>query len=85
MSVKDAHAFVRRLRENPELVPRETLTMEGVIEAGRAAGYTFDEDDLRAAHAHDWVLHGLAFRSQTDTDAGTGPDMRAANPRAKAK
>jgi hypothetical protein len=89
VSVQDAHAFIRLLRENPELAPQGKLTMARFIEAGRVAGYSFDEDDLRAAHAHDWVLRGLGFRPQTDTDADVdadnGADIRAANPRAKAK
>jgi hypothetical protein len=86
MSLQDAHAFIVRLREQPERVALGETTMAGVIEAGRAAGFTFDEADLRAAHAHDWVLRWLALRSQTGS-AGAGPeaDSLAPNPRAKAR
>ena len=86
MSLEDAHAFIVRLREQAEGVQLKEPTMVGVIEAGRAAGFSFDEADLRAAHAHDWVLRWLALRSQTGSSAGAPEaDNRAANPRAKAR
>jgi hypothetical protein len=86
MSLQDAHAFIARLREHPEGITLADDTMAGVIEAGRAAGFSFDEADLRAAHAHDWVLRWLALQRQTATgrDDDPGADKRAANPRAKA-
>ena len=91
MSLQDAHAFIRRLREHPEGVELAERTMAGLIDAGRAAGFSFDEADLRNAHAHDWVLRWLALRPQTgsaDLDgAAPAPDAdnRADNPRAKAR
>jgi hypothetical protein len=86
MSLEDAHAFIVRLREHAEGVQLTERTMAGVIEAGRAAGFSFDEADLRAAHAHDWVLRWLALRSQTaSADAAPEADNRAANPRANAR
>jgi hypothetical protein len=86
MSLQDAHAFIVWLREHSEGVTLGDETMAGVIEAGKAVGFSFDEADLRAAHAHDWVLRWIALRSQTakgrDDDLD---DKRAANPRANAK
>jgi hypothetical protein len=86
MSLQDAHAFIVWLREHSEGITLGDETMAGVIEAGKAAGFSFDEADLRAAHAHDWVLRWIALRSQTakgrDDDLD---DKRAANPRANAK
>ena len=86
MSVQGAHAFIVRLRERPETIEVTDPTVAGVIDAGWAAGFSFDEGDLRAAHAHDWVLRWLALRSQTDSaGAAREADNLAANPRAKAR
>jgi hypothetical protein len=89
MTLQDAHAFIRWLREHPEdLAIGDEQTMAGVIEAARAAGYSFDETELRAAHGHDWVLRWLAARPQAGgVSAAAEPDAdkRVAIPRAKAR
>ena len=72
MSLQDAHAFIRHLREHSEdPALRESTSMAALIEAGRAAGYTFDEEDLRAAHLHDWVLRWLALRPRGRSPEGS--------------
>ena len=72
MSVEDAHAFIRHLREHAEEPgTRDSTSMAAVIEAGRAAGYTFDEEDLRAAHLHDWLLRWLALRTRGRSPEGS--------------
>ena len=65
MSVQQAHAFIRYLREHPgELQPPEEPTIAWAVEAGKTLGFSFSEADLKTAHQQDWALRRLAGDSK---------------------
>ena len=68
MSIADAHRFIQFLRRDPSvLTPAETIA--DVLAAARAAGFHFDEEDLRTAHRQDWTMRWTAVASRP---AGAG-------------
>jgi hypothetical protein len=67
VSVQQAHAFIRYVREHPgELQPPEEPSVAWAVEAGKKLGFSFSEVDLRTAHRQDWALRRLAAGSQAD-------------------
>lgn len=60
MTIKAALLFLAHMRAVP--LNDQVKDMEAVVEAGKAAGFTFTADELRTAYRQDWGLRWLRRR-----------------------
>ena len=78
----EAMRFLRAARVDPSL--RESLAeldpvlgLEPVVEVAAAAGFLFGVEDLREAHAHDWVLRRARYVVDADDGHAAAADSAA--------
>ena len=73
MAVREALQFIERVGRDERLrgaVERlaETADGGGVLELARREGLTFDLEELRRAHRHDWSMRARHYSARRATE-----------------